>query len=229
MEYSKKYEFFEELIEKDLLTILNISNVKIPIMKGGLSLSFSGGIESTLLLYLLLQNSYNKIYACTIVKGKNNKIDEKRSIEALNACVYLTKNKNVEHIVEYVGLDTEKNSYIKKPIELKQKKYTTYHYTGITANPPKDIADSFIGPEYNQDHYLRDPLINRKVIDDDWITPFWNVDKLKIASIYKELDLMENLFPFTNSCESNNATLLNHCGQCWQCKERQWGFNIKCK
>jgi len=40
MEYFKKYEFFEELIEKDLLKILNISNIKIPIMKGGLSLSF---------------------------------------------------------------------------------------------------------------------------------------------------------------------------------------------
>jgi len=226
MEYFKKYKFFEELIEKDLLKILNISNIKIPIMKGGLSLSFSGGIESTLLLYLLLQNSNDKIYACTIVKGRNNNIDEKRSINALEACVSLTKNKNVEHIVEHVGLNTKKNSYVQKPIELKQKKYTTYHYTGITANPPKNIANSFLGAEHNQDHHVRDPLINRKVIDNDWITPFWNIDKLKIASIYEELDIMNSLFPFTNSCESDNAKLLNHCGKCWQCKERQWGFNI---
>ena len=96
----------------------------------------------------------------------------------------------------------------------------------MTANPSKEIADSF---GENLCHTLRDPLINRSVIKQSVkkITPFTNIDKKRIVTIYKEFGIMDSLFPLTRSCEiSGKLDYLAHCENCWWCKERQWSLNI---
>ena len=51
----------------------------------------------------------------------------------------------------------------------------------------------------------------------------FNFDKKELAQIYKEYDLLDTLFPVTRSCEGwQNIT--GHCGKCWWCEERMWGF-----
>ena len=48
---------------------------------------------------------------------------------------------------------------------------------------------------------------------------------LPTAKIYQELDLMETLFPVTRSCEvTDKIEYYGHCGKCWWCEERHWGF-----
>jgi 7-cyano-7-deazaguanine synthase in queuosine biosynthesis len=32
------------------------------------------------------------------------------------------------------------------------------------------------------------------------------------------------IFPITRSCESWTNDFSKHCGECWWCKEREWGF-----
>ena len=52
------------------------------------------------------------------------------------------------------------------------------------------------------------------------IRPFFNLDKRQIAELYKQHNLLDTLFPLTVSC----ITEITHCGECWFCKERIWGF-----
>ena len=42
--------------------------------------------------------------------------------------------------------------------------------------------------------------------------------------MYTELGIMDSLFTVTRSCESVTLTE-GHCGECWWCQERMWGFN----
>jgi hypothetical protein len=92
-------------------------------------------------------------------------------------------------------------------------------FFGITANPPADVL-----PSNETD---RDPVIVKSEIDYNGFLrrPFVNKDKQTIAQIYKDLDLMNKLFPATRSCEQvGKLEYYDHCGECWWCHERQWGF-----
>ena len=51
-----------------------------------------------------------------------------------------------------------------------------------------------------------------------------NYDKKKIAEIYTALGIRE-LNIFTRSCESLEDIGVEHCGNCWWCKEREWAFD----
>ena len=58
----------------------------------------------------------------------------------------------------------------------------------------------------------------------------WLIDKQGLGKLYKEHDLMESLFPLTYSCEYYSRDKMygdvgdKHCGKCWWCQEREWGF-----
>lgn len=57
--------------------------------------------------------------------------------------------------------------------------------------------------------------------------PFINETKKYVAELYQVDNLMEELFPFTRSCETLDTMMwetLEHCGECWWCEERQWAF-----
>ena len=59
---------------------------------------------------------------------------------------------------------------------------------------------------------------------------FGATDKKGTASAYEELGMMEKLYPYTFSCENAPYELLDekgnhmHCGECFFCLERYWGF-----
>jgi 7-cyano-7-deazaguanine synthase in queuosine biosynthesis len=55
------------------------------------------------------------------------------------------------------------------------------------------------------------------------IRPFMMMDKKEIANIYKQYDLLDNLFPLTNSC-GGHSPANTHCEKCWNCRERLWAF-----
>jgi hypothetical protein len=69
-----------------------------------------------------------------------------------------------------------------------------------------------------------------------FIYPFMHSDKRFVADEYKNANVMESLFPITYSCEDpdNNHKIAleivdgmreySHCGQCWFCAERLYGF-----
>ena len=52
----------------------------------------------------------------------------------------------------------------------------------------------------------------------------------KTSNLYKEYNLIDSLFVYTRSCEWEAQNVkdpkLGHCGICWWCQERAWGFSI---
>lgn len=204
---------------------IEICGVQIPIMSGPLGINCSGGADSSLLLYILMSNTKDLIHIFTISsdeKGRSNAIVIARVVEKI---IQLTGNSHIEHHVRYVEKQTPEN-VAEIPIRFVQNKFITYWYSGLTANPSKEIADSF---GKNLCHHLRDPLVERSMISESLkkITPFTNINKKIIADLYKELGLIESLFPLTRSCEvKHRLDYLDHCRECWWCKEREWGFSF---
>jgi 7-cyano-7-deazaguanine synthase in queuosine biosynthesis len=202
---------------------VEICEVQIPMMSGPLGINCSGGADSSLLLYILMSNTKDLIHIFTMAnneKGRANAIVSSRVIEKI---IQLTGNSNIEHHVRYVNEQTPIN-VAEIPIRFVQNKFITCWYSGLTANPSLKITESFGENSY---HHLRDPLIERSIISESLkkITPFTNINKKRIADLYKELGLIESLFPLTRSCEVKyRLDYLDHCGECWWCKEREWAF-----
>ena len=206
----------------------------------------SGGADSALMLYLLCKqikenNLKIRVQTCTI--------DHKRPYQNIGFKVV----KKVQELLDCNDIIMGPQVYnspkdiVWTPDELKQQfkdvnrfNFTNGNiqvlYTGTTLNPPVSIQEQF---EYGvlkdielirgrdvpkQINKYQVHEIDNKTIEFIEIRPFLETDKQAIAQLYKEHNLMDNLFPLTRSCEDLN-TVTGHCGHCWWCEERLWGFN----
>lgn len=199
------------------------NNTTIQIPEEEIGISCSGGTDSSLLLYILMKYHKEKIHIFTLsnnIKRRANAIIVPNVIEK---CIQLTGNFNVIHHSWY-SEDQTKEDLFNYPYQFIKNKHFKYYYHAVTANPP----DGTVFQSGQGEHELRNPLIIKDEVTHDGylFTPFVNKDKKVIASIYKELDLMDNLFPVTRSCEvAGKLEYYGHCGKCWWCEERQWGFD----
>jgi 7-cyano-7-deazaguanine synthase in queuosine biosynthesis len=203
-----------------------INDVNIPLFEGKVGLSMSGGADSSLLLYILLSNKKETLEVFTLASDLKGRTSAKIAANVIDNCIELTGNNNVNHHVVYVDEQNDEKLF-RLPLEMLAENKINMMYTAVTANPPKEIADNFFTPNENTEQNFRDPLIFRNIIiNDSWCCPFFNIDKTKIAEMYKSLGLMDTLFPLTRSCELENppSNFLGHCDNCWWCKERFWGF-----
>lgn len=99
---------------------------------------------------------------------------------------------------------------------------------GITANPPIEEQKKF-GIDK-----VAEPRRNQVYEEEQWkksgklhYRPFVNVDKKFVADLYKQFNLMEDLFPLTHSCigfapDTNSFT--EPCKKCYWCHEKMWAF-----
>ncbi|MCH2541987.1 MAG: hypothetical protein MKZ97_01505 [Alphaproteobacteria bacterium] len=212
------------LIKKEL----NLSGVNLKIYEGPIGISCSGGADSSLLLYFLMKYSNDKIY----ILSTGNKARQFKNVTTTNnviqKCIELTGNINIEHHSTFCDHQTLSNIFDKLDYYRKNKLINIF-YTGITANPPKSITDTFIEEVTEVD---RNPTIMKDVLrnNNKAYTPWINIDKKKLAQIYKEYNLIDSLFVYTRSCEWEAQNVkdpkLGHCGICWWCQERAWGFSI---
>jgi hypothetical protein len=114
-------------------------------------------------------------------------------------------------------------------IKIRQETGIDVLVSGTTANPPREEMQRLHFDHLAEPH--RDVDVKKSV----WTpgpygshyTPFANVDKRFIASIYKEEGLLEDLYPYTSSCvgmpwETDFGQ--HECGQCFWCYEKKWGF-----
>jgi len=202
-----------------------INDVSIPLIDGKVGLNMSGGTDSSLLLYILLSNKKETLEVFTLASDLKGRTSAKIAANVIDKCIELTGNNNINHHVVYVDMQDDGNLF-RLPREMISEKKITMMYTGVTANPPKEIADNFLTPIDNSEQNSRDPLTHRPIIIGDWCCPFFNIDKIKIAEMYESLGLLETLFPLTRSCELENppSNFLGHCNNCWWCHEREWGF-----
>ena len=199
---------------------IKIANTEIVIADGPIGISLSGGADSSLLLYILMSNHTGPIHAFTCASEKKLKASARVSQQVVQRAIELTGNDKVVHHTWYVKEQT--NEDLKSTVN----SYMTLglfnsRYVAVTANPPADIADGFTA--INTQQQVRDPLVRRLTKSGNVYKPFTNTNKKRIGEMYTELEITDSLFPVTRSCESLDRDQ-GHCGRCWWCQERMWGF-----
>ena len=195
-----------------------------------IGLKISGGADSAIIAYILSkfvveEHPLIKILPITTtLEGKPYQlIYAKRVIEFL-------KNEFGNIFLEHQTNHAENSTvYDSKQKELVQGCKTTYDfkilYSGITANPPKEIYKQWLphtGPADNRDGKTFPTTRGTSRL------PLVNIDKKGVAELYNTLGVMDTLFPITRSCEAlakdEEYHIEKHCEICWWCRERYYGF-----
>ena len=221
-----------------LKTVSLSEGINFNLYKGPLGLLCSGGADSSLMLYFVLKN-YTGKDPIHVFDLANNPLDLKNTVavtKVVNKCVELTGNHNVQlHIIHMKG-DKPDGPEVLADMVKQVGVNINVLMTGVTKNP-KEVLDTFTD-EYgctkdsNRDAPIpEDSLYDATDEGYSWIyTPWSLIDKQGLGKLYKEHDLMESLFPLTYSCEYYSRDKMygdvgdKHCGKCWWCQEREWGF-----
>ena len=106
-------------------------------------------------------------------------------------------------------------------IQLYKNKKIQCHFIGITQNPPAEAMDE-IG--WNGPADDRSAGIIRPMKENNAYRLLINTNKRGVYKLYKHYNILDTLFPLTRSCEAFTDNFNKHCGECWFCKERYWGF-----
>jgi 7-cyano-7-deazaguanine synthase in queuosine biosynthesis len=203
-------------------------NLHLENFNGTIGVNISGGTDSSLLLYLLMKNYSGSIKGFTTANISRKCYNAIASVRAAAQCQTLTGHNNFEHIINYKS-QQEDSTMFKTIRHYYQTNKIDRMYIGLTKNPPREVTDTFINTVTEGLH--RSPTEIRNIVYElNKFRPFTNLDKKNIAEIYAEHNLLDSLFPLTRSCEwwpeSNWPDPgLGHCGKCWWCEERQWGFD----
>lgn len=199
---------------------IDICGVNLDIHSGTNGIVVSGGADSAVLLYAILINSHEPLHVYTCSSRQKGNVAPLYAYRVLLKCMELTGNFNCTHTSYFV--DVQNINTLFSPInEQITVNNINLVYTGATALPPDGILASFKNDSglYSK----RDPNVVRPLYNGKYYAPFFNIDKSKIAEMYRYYGLMDTLFPLTRSCES--LTLREgHCGECWWCEERKWAF-----
>ena len=124
----------------------------------------------------------------------------------------LSKNPPVNEMINFFKLNHEK-------FGLKFEKLIDYIETrDIT----RDIDTPLVAEIFEQKKYSH-PVTR--------VRPFINCDKKETYNAYNYYNMLEKLYPLTNSCEvllkpdEDRSKFSGHCGHCFFCLERWYGFD----
>lgn len=166
----------------------------------------SGGIDSAILLYLLIKTNPNiQIQPFTIAKKDG---------------AYLYANPIIDHFNKKFDLKISQTIVVGDPTVYHRLQSTTavreifkkypvdYLYIGLNRNPP-ELANLPGAP-------VRDTKTSNPRI----VLPFVDLYKHNILE-FMYADGQEDLINITHSCTEQS---IGRCNQCWQCNERAWAF-----
>jgi hypothetical protein len=209
--------------------VIDITNVdKFPftevINKVGIRLS--GGADSAILAYMLAV--YKRDYRPHITLHPITCINNQKPYQELFAKQVLKKITELtgvefgEHFVEDVNGERYREDQGDFQEKLYKARKLDSHFMGETMNPPIGVeADwEFLGGGRDSTRDAPGDTHTPVVI----YKPLRNIDKKGVAELYKHFDVLDTLFPLTRSCELHTLDFTDHCGRCWFCLERHWGF-----
>jgi hypothetical protein len=174
-----------------------------------ISVLFSGGMDSTALLYLLVTQHRDIPIKCYSMKVG---VEEKVCPRILS---WFSDHLQVDIPLQFLSRHP---MLIRPTVETIQLIDPSYVYSGCN----KVVTDQFTPTKYikNDTPPVRGPALNSH-----HIRPFINIDKRDIVKIYYEygiLDLMELTFS-CGSLEKQGKDFFP-CGQCYFCMERAWAL-----
>ena len=205
-----------------MIESFKFTHIEVPNDANIIGIQMSGGADSSLAAYL---------YAYTI-KKHNLPIKLKRMTFGFgNKPDYFQTVRIIQNsITELLQVDLWESPYeifyahkaehsVKKHIELLYNLHNVnYFVNGRTKNP----SLSEVSDESNSRISERDNPI--RIEFKEMLEPFYNITKEVLIKQYIDLEIFENLFQKTNSCDANIDTALFPCGQCWWCRERNWAL-----
>ena len=198
--------------------------VSITVPLGVLGLVFSGGADSSLVLYQLLSQTQQPLHLFTVAVADRNYSHAQAVFEIIKWANTAFPNR-----IQTIEFDTWSSSekgianLFRRPSAALRDKTVNSIFTGITAHPPRDQHQKFVNYAAAFEWRERDPLRTRPVERyKNWFTPYTNLNKQDLAQLYYDNQLMDSLFPLTRSCSSGEN--FTHCGHCWFCEERIWAF-----
>ena len=209
--------------------------------RGPIGVWMSGGVDSTLLTFLLAKTI--KDYDLNI---KILPISFKRDLKPWNLSVSTNLVDKIKNILDvncflnhhYCNFgNTEDPEHNKKTSRhaqwLKENKIVTIIYNGTTSYP-NPLPDELNSKMESRRSSTVDELLNRSGLSENEAAeyiismPFRFVDKKTVSYFYNKFNLLESLLPYTRSCESfmkDTDFFKKSCGECYWCKERQWAFS----
>ena len=188
------------------------------------AISMSGGADSTMLCFLLLNTIQKQDLNITIQPYNGYDISVPSDSAGLPDIIdYLQKqfpNIKLNWPISCVYNTQEqdiKNTYIRPLIEtLCKHNVVDEVIQAVCLGPPEATQESFIG-----DDYFRRPgyALWEEVAQPKNHAPFVDVDKRFIIQCYTDFNV-QDLLELTNSC----TRAIGNCGECWWCQERNWAI-----
>lgn len=229
-----------------------------------IGIRLSGGIDSAVLCYIVLKYfPHVKIIPITFI----NKL-RPNAINSVNNVLKILKdlNPNNQLLEQEIGYFDTTGYVVKKirgttdkinPKDIFQKQFIKDLFkkyqgnlnlilSGETLNPPmEDQILLGLAGEFPADRNRgRWQLLEKYIADGTEkfeYRPFRNSNKKQVAEVCKELNLMETLFPFTETCETEtekykkyeNRKVIEYvnpgvepCQCCWPCGEKYWAYGV---
>jgi 7-cyano-7-deazaguanine synthase in queuosine biosynthesis len=204
------------------MNIITVNNIDVPIHPGPVGISLSGGADSAILLYMLMTNVTGPIIAYNFASKAKGRRAPHYALDVIGKCIDLTGNNNIQNRTVFVDSQNLTDMITMFKAELNSGKINKM-YLGTTQHPADDVLATFNDKLDSSTYSIRNAGVVRPTEASGIVMPFINYNKKDIAGIYSALGLTDTLFPLTRSCE-NPALADGHCGNCWWCEERQWGF-----
>lgn len=186
----------------------SIMKIDIPEDCKKISVLWSGGMDSTILLYLLVTQHQIPVKCYSMQVGMETKVCP----EILS---WFSEKLNMEIPFQFLSKYPMR---IRPAVETIQLIDPSYVYTGCNLV----VTDQFTPTKYIKDDT---PPVRGPTLNDRHIRPFIDMDKRDIVKMYQTYDVMD-LLELTFSCGSPNKTKteFSACGACYFCMEREWAL-----
>jgi tRNA(Ile)-lysidine synthase TilS/MesJ len=193
-----------------------------------IGISISGGIDSTLLAYLLHDIKY-KINSDVVLKFFCVPRPDDSMIHAQRIVDYIDQQFNQPpSIIHSVGTgDLYHSEQVSSGMKEAIQNYDIdILVTAVTKNPEEGDPPELL-PNYKYNSFLNSDgtyyngPIRVKPRNPKFITPFWDITKKETVKLIKDLNLTE-ISKITHTCTGSKSL---RCGKCWQCCERAWAFS----
>jgi 7-cyano-7-deazaguanine synthase in queuosine biosynthesis len=188
-----------------------VADIDIPNHLSHIGVMLSGGMDSSLMLFLILKEMLNLEKTITLTVFNVPKGDSKtQSRKIVN---FLEKEFNTSINLVHLGdITLPHNKIINVPVGyILDNKLVDRLYSGVNQNPPFEFPNVMSPKRKPPD----------SVIPDNLCFPFIRLYKTHILEIYKKFNVLE-LADLTQSCETQANNI--RCNTCFHCHERAWAY-----
>ena len=180
-------------------------------------LYFSGGLDSAALLCLMIEERKSlkldtPLTAFTVYKNEFSTLHARKALDAIEKHYDI----HVDHVTD---IPNDPDANIKGNLGSNAMKFVSEYkphmllYMGINRMAPDDVRP--FKEKLNIDYGF-------STVSKHYRAPFLFLHKPHIVDIFYKLNC-EDIIPYTQSC---SVLKQGKCGQCYACKEREWGFTL---